>query len=820
MHEFFASSQLSQFMDQTNPLAELEHKRRISAMGPGGLSRERASFEVRDVHPSHYGRICPVTTPEGPNIGLVLHLATYARVNDYGFIETPYRKIAHTVKNDGKAAAGRLAGEDITAGKKVLVEKGEEIKATVAKEIAKIKDLKEVPVRGYITTDVDYYDAESEKTMCVAQANSVLDDKGQFVRAQVSARRNFEPGSYSDHEVTHMDISAKQIVSLSTSLIAFLEHDDNTRALMGSNMQRQAVPLIQPESSVVGTGIEAVTSQDQCIRAPEDGEIKSADADKIVLIGKSGKKHTFHPENFLRTNQSTCIQQRTRVEAGDKIKKGDFLIDGASVQDGEIALGKNLTVAYMSWSGYNYEDAVIVSDRIVKEGLFNSIHIEKYELDVRDTKLGAEELTADIPNVAAAKLKDLDEDGIVRVGATVLAGDILAGKVTPKGETELTAEDRLLRAIFGEKAHDVKDSSLRLPRGSGGKVIKIQILQRDEGDDLPTGVLKRIVVQVAQMRHLEAGDKMAGRHGNKGVISRVVPSEDMPYLEDGTPVDIILNPLGVSSRMNIGQVLETHLGMAAQKMGIKVATPALSGIKIDKIGEFLEENDLPTDGKFQLFDGRTGEAFDHRTVVGVVYMLKLIHLVEDKMHARSVGPYSLVTQQPFGGKAQNGGQRFGEMEVWALEAYGAAHTLQEMLTIKSDDVHGRAKAYEAIVKGEQIELVSIPESFNVLTKELQALGLKVELLDDNELAAEGEITMVDEDEPETDALEQAEGVEAVADENEAESHGDMTMEGEGTGVEEKTEKEPKAKTEEKVEAEVKDEKEEVKKEAVTKEKAK
>ncbi|MCF7905782.1 DNA-directed RNA polymerase subunit beta [Candidatus Gracilibacteria bacterium] len=765
MHEFFASSQLSQFMDQTNPLAELEHKRRISAMGPGGLSRERASFEVRDVHPSHYGRICPVTTPEGPNIGLVLHLASYARVNQYGFIETPYRTVSHSVPNDGESAVGRMAGDTVREGRTIVVKKGDVIDTKTAKEFKKMKGLKEVSVQAFITKEVNYFDAEAEKDMCIAQANTVLNDKGEFTKDIVSARKNYEPGSYPSSEITHIDVSPKQLVSLSTALISFLEHDDNTRALMGSNMQRQAVPLVNPSAPVIGTGMEKITSHDQAVRAPESGEIKYVDANEVVFVGKSGKKTTFLVNTFFRTNQSTCITQKPRVEAGEKVKKGDVLIDGASVQNGELALGQNLTVAYMSWSGYNYEDAVIVSDRVVKEGLFDSIHIEKYELDVRDTKLGPEELTADIPNVAAIKLKDLDENGLVRVGATVLAGDILAGKVTPKGETELTAEDRLLRAIFGEKAHDVKDSSLRLPRGSGGKVIEVSVLDRTEGDDLPTGVIKRIQVKVAQMRHLEAGDKMAGRHGNKGVISRVVPSEDMPYLEDGTPVDIILNPLGVSSRMNIGQVLETHLGIAASKMGINIATPVLHGIKIDKIKEFLKTNDLPEDGKFQLFDGRTGEAFDHTTVVGTVYMLKLIHLVEDKMHARSVGPYSLVTQQPFGGKAQNGGQRFGEMEVWALEAYGAASILQEMLTIKSDDVHGRAEAYEAIVKGEPIELVSIPESFNVLIKELQALCLKVELLYDGKDTTE-EILKLEEEEivgtREHDVIEEAEGVEQVA----------------------------------------------------------
>ena len=768
MHEFFASSQLSQFMDQTNPLAAIEHKRRLSAMGPGGLSRERASFEVRDVHPSHYGRICPVTTPEGPNIGLVLHLASYARVNEYGFIETPYREVAHTIKNDGKAAINHTASEDIKDGKKIAVKAGAVINKTTAEALKKIDKLKEIPVMPYITDKVEYFDAEAEKDMCIAQANTKLNENGEFIEERISARENYEPGSYDPNEITHIDVSPKQLVSLSTALIAFLEHDDNTRALMGSNMQRQAVPIIKPEAPIVGTGMEPVSCIDQSIRVPEDGEIKSADAEEIVFVGKSGKKYTYKPETFRRTNQSTCILQRTRVEAGQKLKKGDPIIDGSSVQNGELALGRNLKVAYMSWRGYNFEDAVIVSDRIVKEGVFNSIHIEKYEMDVRDTKLGPEEMTADIPNVAAAKLKNLNEDGIVRIGATVLAGDILAGKVTPKGETELTAEDRLLRAIFGEKAHDVKDSSLRLPRGSGGKVIHVEVLSRDEGDDLPTGVLRRIQVLVAQMRHLEAGDKMAGRHGNKGVISIVVPEADMPFTEDGKPVDIILNPLGVSSRMNIGQVLETHLGGGAQKMGINVATPVLSGIKEDMIQDFLELNDLPTDGKQQLYDGRTGEAFDHRTVVGTVYMLKLVHMVEDKMHARSVGPYSLVTQQPFGGKAQNGGQRFGEMEVWALEAYGAANILQEMLTIKSDDVQGRSKAYEAIVKDEEIDLVSIPESFNVLVKELQSLCLKVELLEDGQ-ALEGKITTLsEEDEKEVstkNSIEESEDVAMIEDES-------------------------------------------------------
>ena len=777
MHEFFASSQLSQFMDQTNPLAALEHKRRISAMGPGGLSRERASFEVRDVHPSHYGRICPVTTPEGPNIGLVLHLATFARVNIYGFIETPYNIVKNTVPNDGKSATGRIAREDITDGSKKLIKKGEIITAAFSEQFKSIKSIKQVPVWPFVSGEVQYYDADSEKEMCVAQANSKLDDLGQFENEQVSARKGFEPGTYYTDEVTHIDISPKQIISLSTSLISFLEHDDNTRALMGSNMQRQAVPLVAPNSPVIGTGMEDVTALDQCVYAPEDGEIKEAAADRVVFVGTSGKKEIYKPMVFSRTNQSTCINQRVLVDGGETVKKGDVLIDGSAVQTGELALGQNLLVAYMSWGGYNFEDAVIVSDRVVREGLFNSIHIERYDLDVRDTKLGPEESTADIPNVASTKLKDLDENGLVRVGATVLAGDILAGKVTPKGESELTAEDRLLRAIFGEKAHDVKDSSLRLPRGSGGKVTEVQVLDRSMGDELPTGVLQRIQVKVAQMRHLEAGDKMAGRHGNKGVISKIVPVEDMPHMEDGTPVDIILNPLGVSSRMNIGQILETHLGFVAQERKIKIATPALGGIKLDKIGAFLREQEFPEDGKFQLFDGKTGEPFDHKTVVGIVYMLKLIHLVEDKIHARSVGPYSLVTQQPLGGKAQNGGQRFGEMEVWALEAYSASYTLQEMLTIKSDDVHGRSRAYEAIVKDELIESVTIPESFNVLIKELQSLGLKVDLVKRGEVE-EGEISVVEEDEPEVEIITESSDAKFVMDESELPQDPGISIEGE------------------------------------------
>ncbi len=687
LREFFASSQLSQFMDQTNPLAELEHKRRLSAMGPGGLSRERASFDVRDVHQSHYGRICPIATPEGPNIGLVVHLATYAKINEYGFIETPFRKVSSTLN-----------------GKKV---------------------------KPFVTDEIIYFDAEEEKSIVAAQANSELNDKGQFVATRVSARKGGEPLLAHVDEITHIDVSPKQIISITTSLIPFLEHDDNTRASMGSNMQRQAVSLISAEAPVVGTGIEelAAKSSGQVITAEMDGEISYVDGQTIVVIYKNGKKSTYNLKNYERSNQGTCIHQRAMVEKGQKVKKGDLLADGPATDKGELALGQNLLVAYMAWEGYNFEDAIIISERMVKEGFYDSVHIESYVMDVRETKLGPEVITRDIPNVGETKLKDLDDQGVVRIGATVKEGDILVGKITPKGETELTAEERLLRAIFGDKARDVKDSSLRLPGGEGGKVVGIQIFTKEAGDELPTGVLKQIKVNVAQTRKIQVGDKMAGRHGNKGVVSIVVPQEDMPFLPNGTPIDIILNPLGVSSRMNIGQILETHLGWAARELGFTVATPALNGITTQQIEDTLIEAGLPKEGKITLFDGKTGEPFDRPVTVGIAYMLKLNHLVEDKIHARSVGPYSLVTQQPLGGKAQHGGQRFGEMEVWALEAYGAAHILQEMLTIKSDDVYGRSKAYESIVKGEMIRKPRVPESFNVLTKELQSLGLSVKLMD-------------------------------------------------------------------------------------------
>jgi len=733
LREFFASSQLSQFMDQTNPLAELEHKRRLSAMGPGGLSRERASFDVRDVHQSHYGRICPIATPEGPNIGLVVHLATYAKINEYGFIETPFRTVSQTAKNNEKDLVGRVTRQTVEDHGHVIVKAGDLIDESAAKKIAKTK-LDTVDVRPYPTNEIKYYDADEEQELIIAQANSELDEMGQFVGTRISTRKNGEPTLAHVNDVTHIDVSPKQIISITTALIPFLEHDDNTRASMGSNMQRQAVSLISPDAPIVGTGIEeiAAKSSGQVIFAEMDGEISYVDANMITIVYANGRKVSYALQTYERSNQGTCLHQRARVIKGQKIKKGDILADGSATENGELALGKNLLVAYMSWEGFNFEDAVILSDVVARKGYYDSIHIESYVVDVRETKLGPEIITRDIPNVGEAKLKDLDEDGIVRIGATVQEGDILCGKITPKGETELTAEERLLRAIFGDKARDVKDTSLRLPGGEGGKVVGIQIFTKEAGDELTTGVLKQIKVNVAQTRKVQIGDKFAGRHGNKGVCSIIVPQEDMPFLPDGRPVDIVLNPLGVSSRMNIGQILETHIGWAAKEQGFTVATPTLNGITTNQIASELKKAGLPEDGKITLYDGKTGDAFDRPVTVGIAYMLKLNHLVEDKIHARSVGPYSLVTQQPLGGKAQHGGQRFGEMEVWALEAYGAAHILQEMLTIKSDDVYGRSKAYESIVKGELIRKPRVPESFNVLTKELQSLGLSVKLLQTEE----------------------------------------------------------------------------------------
>ncbi len=731
LKEFFASSQLSQFMDQTNPIAELEHKRRLSAMGPGGLSRERASFDVRDVHQSHYGRICPVATPEGPNIGLVIHLATYAKINKYGFIETPFRTLAHTIKNNGKDAIGHTSRETIESSRgKTIIEAGQVIDKKSAEELVKVKDLNEIKVRCYITDKIEYYDADEEKTLIIAQANSKLNEVGEFVEGRISSRKDGEPYLAYINDLTHIDVSPKQILSITTALIPFVEHDDNTRASMGTNMQRQAVSLLNPDAPVVGTGIEeiAAKSSGKVILAQGAGTVSYVDAEMVTVIYDNGRKINYKITNYERSNQGTCIHQRVRVNKGDKVAKGTLIADGPATEKGELALGKNILVAYMPWGGYNYEDAIIISDNVVRKGMYDSVHIETFTMDVRETKLGAEVITKDIPNVSEAKLKDLDEDGIVRIGATVHDGDILVGKITPKGETELTAEERLLRAIFGEKARDVKDTSLRLPGGEGGKVIGVQIFTKEAGDELPTGILRQIKVSVAQTRKIQVGDKMAGRHGNKGIVSIVVPQEDMPFLPDGTPIDIVLNPLGVISRMNIGQILETHLGWAASKAGITIATPPLNGITTEQIEKTLEEQKLPKDGKTVLYDGKTGTPFDRPVTVGITYMLKLSHLVEDKIHARSVGPYSLVTQQPLGGKAQHGGQRFGEMEVWALEAYGAAHTLQEMLTIKSDDTYGRAKAYEAIVKGEAIKRPRVPQSFNVLVKELQSLGLSVKLM--------------------------------------------------------------------------------------------
>lgn len=746
LREFYSSSQLSQFMDQTNPLAELANKRRLSAMGPGGLSRERASFDVRDVHASHYGRICPIATPEGPNIGLVVHLAAYSKINKYGFIETPFKEVLKTVKNNGKDAIGRIANEDILNGKKKVVSEGDVISEATAKELATVKALTSLPVRPFVGNEIKYFDADDESGLVIAQASSETDSLGQFTQTRVAARHGGEPGTMHINEVTHIDVSPKQIISVTTSLIPFLEHDDNTRASMGSNMQRQAVPLLKPAAPVVGTGMEEVAakSSSQVVVAEADGTVLSADGSHITVMYDNGERKTYELSVYARSNQGTAIHQRTLVNRGDEFKKGAPLADGPAIDHGELALGQNLLVAYMSWNGYNYEDAVIISERVLRRDLYSSVHIETFTMDVRDTKLGPETVTKDIPNVGEFRLKDLDDDGIVRIGAHVKEGDILVGKITPKGQTELTAEERLLRAIFGDKARDVKDTSLKLPGGEGGKVVDIQIFSREEGDELSTGVIKQIRVSVAQTRKISVGDKVAGRHGNKGVISIIVPEADMPYLPDGTPVDIILNPLGVSSRMNIGQILETHLGWAASKLGFRIASPALSGIKNNEIIGLLKEAGLPEDGKIQLFDGNTGEPFDHKTTVGIAYILKLSHLVEDKIHARSVGPYSLVTQQPLGGKAQHGGQRFGEMEVWALEAYGAAHTLQEMLTIKSDDVYGRAKAYESIVKNETIKRPRIPESFNVLVKELQSLSLNVELIVNE--AAEAEAKIMDAEE--------------------------------------------------------------------------
>ena len=699
VREFFMSSQLSQFMDQTNPLAELEHKRRLSAMGPGGLTRERAGFDVRDVHTTHYGRICPIATPEGPNIGLVGHLASYARLNSYGFLETPYRKVIHDKKG------------------------------------------------SHVTDEIVYLDAFEEEKYITVDSTIPTGENGYFLVTKFEGRKFGQPGMEDVNKIDFVGVAANQIISIATSLIPFMEHNDGQRSLMGTNMQRQAVPLVISESPIVGTGIEERAARDSghVVIASEDGLITRSDAGVIELQNKKGEIITYKLNKFLRSNSSTCINQHPKIDVGEKVKKGQILSDGPAIDNGELSLGRNVLVAFMTWEGFNYEDAVIISERLVKDDVYSSIHIENYTIDVRDTKLGPELITNDIPNISEEKLKNLDEDGIIRIGAEVSSGDILVGKITPKGETTLSAEEKLLRAIFGEKAKDVRDSSLYLEHGEHGKVVDIKIFSREEGDKLSAGVLQSIQIAVANLRKIQVGDKMSGRHGNKGVISKVVPVEDMPYMSDGTAVDVILSPLGIISRMNLGQLLETHLGFAAQKLGYKIASPALNGISEEQIKGELKRAGLPEDGKIVLYDGKTGVAYDHKITVGYKYMLKLNHMVEDKIHQRSIGPYSLITQQPLGGKAQFGGQRFGEMEVWALEGYGAAHMLQEMLTIKSDDVPGRSKAYESIIKGEEIEALNVPESFNVLIRELKGLGLNVELLNGKGQTASEVLTNMDED---------------------------------------------------------------------------
>jgi DNA-directed RNA polymerase subunit beta len=869
MREFFGGSQLSQFMQQTNPLDELTHKRTLSALGPGGLRRERAGFDVRDVHDSHYGRICPIETPEGPNIGLIGRLATYAQINEFGFIETPYRRVYHALPPKKDRLVGHTLAEDVIDphNDKVIAEAGRVIDEKLAAKIAEaLPRNAEVEVKPFASDEIEYLPADVEDKHTIVQANAQLNERGEFVHERVSVRKAGEYMSDSPQRAEYMDVSPKQIVGISAALIPFLEHDDANRALMGSNMQRQAVPLLRPEAPIVGTGMELQAALDsgQVVIAEEDGEVISATSKEIVV--KHGKKNTIYPlRKYNRSNQSTCIDQRPIVTRGQKVKQGQVIADSNSTENGQLALGQNVVVAFLSWEGGNYEDAILISERMAWEDKFSSIHIEKHEIEARDTKLGPEEITRDIPNVGEDVLKDLDEEGIIRIGAEVGPGDILVGKITPKGETDLTPEEKLLRAIFGEKAREVKDSSLRLPHGERGKVVDVKVFTRDEHSELAAGVDKLVRVSVAQQRKINEGDKMAGRHGNKGVISKVVPIEDMPFLEDGTPVDIILNPLGVPARMNIGQILETHLGWAADKLGFDVVTPVFDGADEQEIAAelarawlmdnawhemaerawtwlraqdynleeltdedearllylqeilqnadrrrllndrtyarraalkfwlsekgydpdemlvfehdtrpsdkreqadelarsacyrlWLEQRDvkvpaklseselraqaeklakelkqpLPTSGKSVLYDGKTGMPYDQPVTVGIIYMMKLAHLVEDKVHARSTGPYSLVTQQPLGGKAQFGGQRFGEMEVWALEAYGAAHTLQEMLTVKSDDVTGRVKTYEAIVKGEEILEPGVPESFRVLVKELQSLGLAVEVYSD------------------------------------------------------------------------------------------
>jgi DNA-directed RNA polymerase subunit beta len=819
MREFFGGSQLSQFMDQTNPLAELTHKRRLSAMGPGGLSRERAGFDVRDVHHSHYGKICPIETPEGPNIGLIGSLATYASINDYGFIQTPYRKVIHEVPNTTEELINRTVLEDVaTSSGKVVIAKRNQVTKEIAKKIASLsaRNIKVVP---FVSDQIEYLTADEEERYTIAQANALLNQRNEFVEDRIGVIRGGKYLKESADKIDFMDVSPKQVFSVTTSLIPFLEHDDANRALMGSNMQRQAVPLLRPEAPLIATGMEKEVAKysGQVVFARDAGEVVAVDSKHITVAEEGGDEHDYPLMKFVRTNQGTCVNQRPVVSKGDKVKRGQVIADGSATDSGELALGQNILCAFMSWRGYNFEDAVIISDRLVKNDRFTSIHIEKYEIEARETKLGTEEITRDIPNVGEESLRDLDETGIIRVGAEVGPGSILVGKISPKGETELTAEEKLLRAIFGEKAREVKDSSLRVPHGEWGKVIEVKVFTRSNNSDLPAGVHSLVRVWVAQKRKISVGDKMAGRHGNKGVISCILTEEDMPYLPNGRPVDIILNPIGVPSRMNIGQILETHLGWAAETLGLKVLNPIFDGandviiedalarawivqqagainplgsdgfssvdldraktwladngynaakvfddqypgeakrvclrlwletlgvkvygLKDNQIAELVEKvyveqkQSPPVFGKVLLCDGRTGEPFDQPVTVGSIYMMKLIHLVEDKVHARSTGPYSLITQQPLGGKAQFGGQRFGEMEVWALEAYGASHTLQELLTVKSDDVAGRAKAYESLVKGEDIFQPGVPESFKVLFMELRSLGLAVELLNEEE----------------------------------------------------------------------------------------
>ncbi len=823
VREFFGGSQLSQFMDQTNPLAELTHKRRLSALGPGGLSRDRAGFDVRDVHHSHYGRICPIETPEGPNIGLLGSLATYARTNQHGFIETPYRKVHKDILSTDPRLEGRVVAETVVADDgRTMLNAGGLVSKGLRTRIAKMVE-RRIAVRPYVSSDQEdivYLAADAEETVHIAQANSPVDEHGQFIDERLETRIGEGVSMEPPENVDYMDVSPMQLVSVSTSLIPFLEHDDANRALMGSNMQRQAVPLLRPEPPLVGTGMERRVARNsgQVVLSKTAGLVTEVSGERIVVTDPEGEETVYVLKRFVRSNQGTCINQRPIVNRSDYVDVGDILADSSSTDDGELALGQNTLVAFMSWAGYNFEDAIVVSEKLVKEDRFTSIHIEKHEVEARDTKLGPEEITRDIPNVGEENLRNLDEDGVIRIGAEIGPGDILAGKITPKGETELSAEEKLLRAIFGEKARDVKDTSLRVPHGERGKVIDVRVLSKANDDELPAGVNMLVRVRIAQMRKVAEGDKMAGRHGNKGVIARILPEEDMPFLPDGTPVDMILNPIGVAARMNLGQILESHLGMAAHSLGFRAIAPVFDGAQdvdiedalaqawiietsgaidpapldddrpsrtnlddtrdwLDKRGYrfedvitsgkpgkareaclrvwLQEEMDLdvsgytveelksvalqldrekqrsaPILGKTVLYDGRTGEPFDQPVTVGYVYMMKLIHLVEDKIHARSTGPYSLITQQPLGGKAQFGGQRFGEMEVWALEAYSAAYNLQEMLTVKSDDVVGRVKTYEAIVKGEDIVQPGIPESFHVLLKELQSLGLSVELLNE------------------------------------------------------------------------------------------